>query len=152
MDDKKYLNEEAYQKAAKKLKGTGKVILIIGIVILLAGIICLITGFIKFSTGGLEAVDSFGTDVSGVTGGFTMFVIGMFVLGLGSLLTTIGGVMLFIGYQREIKAFTTQQAMPVVKETVKDVTPTVASAAGSIAKEVSKGIAEGKSEVNKEGE
>ena len=66
------------------------------------------------------------------------------------MLTMIGGIMLFVGYQREIKAFTTQQAMPVVKETVKDVTPTVASAAGSIAKEVSKGIEEGKSEIHKE--
>ncbi len=149
MEEKKYLNEENYQRAAKKLKSTGKVILIIGIIILLAGIVCLITGFIKFSTGGLDAVQSFGTDVSGVGNGFALFVIGMFGLFLGGLLATIGGVMLFVGYQREIKAFTTQQAMPVVKETVNEVTPTVASAAGSIAKEVSKGIAEGKEEAQK---
>ena len=150
MEEKKYLNEEKYQQAAKKLKNIGKIILIIGIIILIAGLGCLVTGFIKFGTGGFDAVQSFGTNTTGVQGGFALFVIGMFVFGFGSMLTMIGGIMLFIGYQREIKAFTTQQAMPVVKETVKDVTPTVATAAGSIAKEVSKGIAEGKAESQKE--
>ena len=152
MEENKYLNEENYQATAKKIKKIGKITLIIGIIILVIGIACTIGGFIGFGKG---SIDSFNTptydkpDVSGVGFGFLLFFLGMITDGLGTTLVMIGGVMLFIGYKREIRAFTTQQAMPVVKETVKDVTPTVASAAGSIAKEVSKGIAEGKSEVNK---
>ena len=153
MEENKYLNEEKYQATAKKLKSIGKTVLIIGIVILVIGVLCTIIGFIKFSMGGLDSVTNTNAfempDFSGVGFGFILFFIGMIADGIGSTMSMIGGVMLFIGYKREIHAFTTQQAMPVVKETVNDITPTVASSAGSIAKEVSKGLAEGKEEAKK---
>ena len=148
MEENKYLNEEKYQATAKKIKKIGKTVLLV------IGIVCTIIGFVTFSTTGINTVTSFTDDVpdfsglgSGVGLGFVLFLIGMFGDGIGSTLTMIGGVMLFIGYKREIQAFTTQQAMPVVKETVNDVTPTVSKAAGSVAKEISKGIMEAREEL-----
>ena len=156
MEDNKYLNEEKYQATAKKLKGIGKKVLIIGIIILVIGILCTIFGFITFMFSGASSVTSTEVfempDFSGVGIGVILFIVGMVLDGLGSTMSMVGGIMLFVGYQREIRAFTTQQAIPVVKETVNDITPTVATAAGSIAKEVSKGLAEGKEAAKSEDE
>ena len=48
MEDKKeYLNEEKFQKANKKVKTAGAVILLIGLCMLIGGIIILTTKIIK---------------------------------------------------------------------------------------------------------
>lgn len=63
----------------------------------------------------------------------------------------IGGMVIFMSCilaggiymttkQREMLAFTTQQAMPVGKEFIEEMTPTVAKSTGEIAKEISKNI------------
>lgn len=70
--------------------------------------------------------------------------LGGFISVAGFALIIAGGVMAYIAHRREITAYTTQQTMPIKKETINDITPTVADAAGTIAKSVSQGFEEGK--------
>lgn len=156
MEEKKYLNEENYQKTNVKVKRTGKILLIVGIILLILGIVLVVLGFTgvgsTFSNGIQQAdMDNINNDqmAKGIFSNFGLLAGGGFITVLGFSVITTGGLILFFAHRREIAAYTTQQAMPVVKETVSEVTPTVASAAGSIAKEISKGIAEGKEEAQK---
>ena len=150
---KKYLNEENYQKNNAKVKRTGKIILVIGIILFILGIVLIILGFTGFGStisNGIQSADLNNIDNAqigkGIFSSFGLFAGGGFISVLGFSAITTGGIILLIAHRREISAYATQQAMPVVKETVSEVTPTVASAAGSIAKEVSKGIKEGMKE------
>ena len=65
-------------------------------------------------------------------------------------LASVGGMMLFISYRREITAYSTQQVMPVAKEGIEEMTPLAAKsaekmapAAGKVAEEVARGIKKG---------
>lgn len=51
---------------------------------------------------------------------------------------------MFVGHQREITAYTTQQVMPVAKEGIKKMAPTIGDAAGTIAKGIKEGLSEDK--------
>lgn len=55
----------------------------------------------------------------------------------------ISGSIYMFGKRREILAFTTQQVMPVAKETIDEMAPTIGKAGESIAKGITKGIKEG---------
>ena len=146
MENKKYLNEEEYQKNAAKLKKIGKIVLIIGIVMLVVGIILIITGFISFGTTGASLVndgDNIVGATKGILGGVGVFAIGTFLCPIGFGTTVAGGAILYIAHQREIQAFTTQQDMPIIKESIEEMTPTTSKAAGTVAKEIAKGIKEG---------
>lgn len=77
-----------------------------------------------------------------------LFALGGFISSAGFVLLIVGGVMAYMAYRREITAYTTQQTMPIKKETINDITPTVADAAGTIAKSVSQGFEEGKKETD----
>ena len=79
-----------------------------------------------------------------------LFIIGLCISGLGFPMIIVGGILLLVAHNREIKAFAAQSTIPVAKEVVDDVTPTVSKAVGSVAKEVSKGIKEGIEEANNE--
>ena len=173
MEEKKYLNEEQYQKTVVKIKKIGKPLLIIGIILLVIGIILSIIGFTGYSSGifkGASGIfdsiensayndDPYNTFSSGTKSisstasslgvYFALFAIGGVVGFIGFGLTVAGAIMLIVAHQREVKEFAAQSTLPVTKEIVDDVTPTVSKAAGSIAKEVSKGIAEGKEEIKK---
>ena len=118
---KEYLSEEQYQRANKKVKTAGVIMMLIGITAIVVGIVMLVVG--------KESVRMFG---------------GMpIVLGLG--VTTWGCmVRFFIGNQREISAYMAQQQMPVAKEGIEKMAPTV----GGAAKEIAKGIKEGINEAD----
>lgn len=77
-----------------------------------------------------------------------IYALGGFVSSAGFVLLIVGGVMAYMAHRREITAYTTQQTMPIKKETINDITPTVADAAGTIAKSVSQGFEEGKKETD----
>ncbi len=139
--EKEYLSEEEYQKNAKKLKKTGKIILIIGVCILALGFIFLVLGFLGFGSvfGGVDDMQRVG---KGIFGGFGLMALGGILDSIGSTVILIGGVIMFIAHRREITAFTTQQVMPVAKEGIEKMAPTV----GVVAKEITKGIKEGLNE------
>lgn len=117
MNNKKYLDEAENQRISNKLNKIGKVLLIIG------GI-----GFLTCS------VLIFGFEVPQI-GILWIAFFGVIVAGL---------IMLFVGNQRKISAYMTQQQIPVAKEAIDEMAPTVGSAAGEIAKGVVKGINEAK--------
>ena len=104
---------------------------------------------------GEEFVNSMKESVTSVTDSskdsFTsvgLYALGGFVSSAGFVLLIVGGVMAYMAHRREITAYTTQQTMPIKKETINDITPTVADAAGTIAKSVSQGFEEGKKETD----
>ena len=140
MEQEKYLSEEKYQETNKKVKKISKTLLIIGAILLVIGIIMIIVAFVNFKNSERKAMDSF-TSVG-------LYVLGGFVSSAGFVLLIVGGVMAYIAHRREITAYTTQQTMPIKKETINDITPTVADAAGTIAKSVSQGFEEGKKETD----
>ena len=168
MEQEKYLSEEKYQETNKKVKKTSKTLLIIGAILLVIGIIMIIVAFVNFNNNLTnmfdsynsgddkefndsmkETVTSFMTDNSDDS--FTsvgLYALGGFVSSAGFVLLIVGGVMAYMAHRREITAYTTQQTMPIKKETINDITPTVADAAGTIAKSVSQGFEEGKKETD----
>ena len=147
MEKKEYLNEEEYLKNAKKLKGIGKIALIIGIATLALGFILLVLGFTGIGKAGADSIGSFDTNPSGIIssafGGFGMFALGALTLSAGFTVTIVGIVISVIAHRREITAFAVQQTMPIAQEGIEKMTPTVSNAAGSLAQSITKGIKEG---------
>ena len=150
MDNKKYLDEEQYQRSAKKLSKIGMIVLIVGLVMLVLGVIFLILGFAGFGKTGVGIASDFdsGQTAKGIFGGFGLFALGGFLNSFGGFTTIVGGIIMFVAHRREITAFTTQQVMPVAKEGIEEIAPTIGNAAGEIAKGIKKGI----NEANKEDE
>ena len=147
MEKKEYLNEEEYLKNAKKLKGTGKTILIIGIVALILGVVFIGLGILGFGKTATDSIGSFDSDLSGAVGGafgsFGLFILGGFLTSLGFAGTIAGGMVSLIAHRREITAFTVQQTMPIAQEGIEKMTPTISNAAGSLAQSITKGIKDG---------
>ena len=136
MEEKKYLNEEDYQRYTTKLKKVGKILLIVGLILFVVSIGLIVAGSITFgSTVVTENVNS-------VLGGMGLFAIGGFMSVFTFAMAGVGGMILFIAHRREITAYTTQQVMPIAKEGAEEIAP----AAGKVAKEVAKGVKEGLSE------
>lgn len=144
MAENKYLNEEKYQQNVKKLKGTGKIVLTIGIVMLILGAVFLVLGFIGFGSAGLNitAGNEVEQAAKGAFGGFGLIALGGFLDTTGLFVTGIGGMLLILAHRREITAFTTQQVMPVAKEGIDEMAPTIGNAAGEIAKGIKKGLSD----------
>lgn len=143
MENKKYLNEDSYQKSNQKVKKIGKTLLIIGIITLVIGFVISALGFMNF---GSTFTDVMGPEqmAKGAFGRMGILVLGGIINSVGFLLTISGGIVLLVAHRREITAYGVQQVMPVAKEGIEEVTPTVANAAGSIAESISKGIENGK--------
>ena len=144
MEEKKYLNEEDYQRHTAKLKKIGKILLIVGLALLVISIIIIIIGSITF---GSTMVTE---NASSALGGMGLFAVGSFGSVFSFGLAAVGGMILLIAHRRDITAYTTQQVMPIAKEGIEEMTPTMskvaekmAPAAGTVAKEVAKGIKEG---------
>ncbi len=144
MEEKKYLNEEDYQRYTAKLKKVGKILLIVGLIIFVLSIGLIVAGSITF--GSTVVTENAGSAL----GGMGLFAIGGFLSVFSFAIEGVGGMILFIAHRREITAYTTQQIMPVAKEGIEEMTPTMskvaedmAPAAGKVAKEVAKGIKEG---------
>lgn len=147
MEKKEYLNEEEYLKNAKKLKGTGKIVLLIGVIALILGVVFLVLGFAGFGKAATDSIGSFDTDPSNVVGGafgsIGLFALGGFTTSIGFTVMMVGGIILFIAHRREITAFTVQQTMPLAQEGIEKMTPTISNAAGSLAQSITKGIKDG---------
>ena len=144
MEEKKYLNEEDYQRYTAKLKKVGKILLIVGLALFIISIGLIVAGSITF---GSTAVTE---NVNSALGGMGLFAIGSFMSVFSFGMAGIGGMILFIAHRREITAYTTQQVMPIAKEGIEEMTPTIAKAsekmapaAGKVAEEVTKGIKKG---------
>ena len=104
---------------------------------------------------GREFVDSMKESATSVTDSSKNSFNSVMLIGLGGFISVAGfaliiagGGMTYMAHRREITAYTTQQTMPIKKETINDITPTVADAAGTIAKSVSQGFEEGKKETD----
>lgn len=162
------------KKTSKTLLIIGAILLVIGIIMIIAAFVNLknsernvmdsfnnsasnmfdsFNNSINNDDDGEEFVNSMKESVTSVTDSskdsFTsvgLYALGGFVSSAGFVLLIVGGVMAYIAHRREITAYTTQQTMPIKKETINDITPTVADAAGTIAKSVSQGFEEGKKE------
>ena len=160
------------KKTSKTLLIIGAILLVIGIIMIIAAFVNLKNSerkamnsfnnnltnmFDSYNSGDdkelndsmKETVTSFMTD--NADDSFTsvgLYALGGFVSSAGFVLLIVGGVMAYIAHRREITAYTTQQTMPIKKETINDITPTVADAAGTIAKSVSQGFEEGKKETD----
>ena len=151
MEEKEYLSEERYQKSNTKVNKTGKILLIVGAAVLVIGIVLLIIGGIGMGNtmiGGLgtvmdSAYDKMQDMANGAFGNFTLFAIGGTLCSLGFGLMVVGGIVILIGHRREIKAYATQQTMPIEKETIEKMAPTYGDAAQKIAKGIVTGIKEG---------
>ena len=163
------------KKTSKILLIIGAILLVIGIIMIITGFISFKNAQNKamnsFNNSASNLFDSFNNSINNddgeefvnsmkesVTAGtdssmdsFTsvgLYALGGFVSSAGFVLLIVGGVMAYMAHRREITAYTTQQTMPIKKETINDITPTVADAAGTIAKSVSQGFEEGKKETD----
>lgn len=150
MQNGKYLNEEKYQQNKEKIKRVGKILLIVGITTLVIGIILLILGFVGFGKTATSTVSNFDFDMKSTTssifGSFGLFVAGGFLTSIGFMVTIGGVVATVIAHQREIKAFTVQQTMPIAQEGVEAMAPTIGHAAQTISEGIAKGIENAKKE------
>lgn len=164
------------KKTSKTLLIIGAILLVIGIMMIIAAFVNFKNSERKamdsFNNSASNLFDSFNNSINNdddgeefvnsmkesVTAGtdssrdsFTsvgLYALGGFVSSAGFVLLIVGGVMAYIAHRREITAYTTQQTMPIKKETINDITPTVADAVGTIAKSVSQGFEEGKKETD----
>ena len=148
-----YLNEEWYQENAKKLKQIGKIVLIIGLVTLVVSFIMIFLVFLGFGrtvTSGIASNEIGNVDnaqmAKGAFGGIGLVALGGFINFAGLVISAIGGIIMVIAHNREIKAFTTQQIMPVAQEGIEKMAPTIGNAAGTIAQSIALGIKEGMKE------
>ena len=163
------------KKTSKTLLIIGAILLVIGIIMIIAGFISFKNAQNKamnsFNNSASNLFDSFNNSINNDDGeefvnsmkesvtartdsskdSFTsigLFALGGFISSAGFVLLIVGGVMAYMAHRREITAYTTQQTMPIKKETINDITPTVADASGTIAKSVSQGFEEGKKETD----
>lgn len=133
MNKNEYLSEEKYQKIKKLLITLGFISLAVGIILLILAII------VKIPDNNSALADPNWWRNSKISGDaeskkallfFFSFVFGIML-----------PAMLFgTAYKREIKAFNTQQEMPVKQETIEKMAPSVGEAAGTVAKGIKKGL------------
>ena len=162
------LSEENYQKANKKVKLIGIIIMTLGLLLIAGGIYFLITASNMNvpDMGDSNWFDASSNQMHTQSSGMFMIIPGIF-------LTVVGVMVRFVmGNQRKIMAYQMQQMMPLVtegaekmvptatkitKEVAEEMTPTVTKLAkemskemapvyGEVAKEITKGIKEGMKE------
>ena len=136
MENKKYLNEEDYQRYNAKVKKVGKILLIVGLVLFVISIALIVIGSINF---GNSAISN--NEKTALTG-MGLFAIGSFGSVFSFAIVGAGAMCLMVAHRREITAYTTQQVMPIAKEGTEEMAP----AAGKVAEEITKGIKKGLSE------
>ena len=151
--EKKYLNEEEYIRNNKKVNRVGKVVLITGIILIIFAVLLMVISFLGLKNtvnvyNFNSTDDSFNLVTNSMFGSFGLFAIAVFLSFIGFTCLMFGAVLTLTSHRREITAYTTQQAMPIVKETMDEVTPSAAKAAGTVAKEVTKGVKEALNEEN----
>ena len=125
------LSEENYQKANKKVKLIGLIIMTLGLLLIAGGIYFLITAN---NMNVPEMSDSNWFNAS--SNQMHTQSSGMFMIIPGIFLTIVGIMVRFVmGNQRKIMAYQMQQMMPLVSEGAEKMVPT--------AKKIAKGIKEG---------
>ena len=133
MEDKKYLNEEDYQRYNTKVKKVGKILLVVGFILLVISIVLIVIGAVGFGNNALLENEK------GALGGMGLFAIGSFMSVFSFAIASAGGMCLMVAHRREITAYTTQQVMPIAKEGAEEMAPT----AGKVAEEITKGVKKG---------
>ena len=112
MDNKEYLNEEQYQKTAKKMARIGLPLLIFGAVAFISSI----------------PLSNFSIELAAMAG-----FLGIACLG-------IGGSLFSSSKQRAMSAFYAQSQMPIAQEAIEKMAPSAGVAAKEIAKGVKEGL------------
>ena len=146
----KYLNESNYQKTKSKLRILGVILLFLGLIALIASIVLVILGFTHMGNSvvsGFNNIES-GSEHTGLVVGmsksFGFTSAGFFVGFIGFVFFIAGIFILTLASRREIIAFNAQQALPVEREIIDEITPTAAKSAEEIARGIKKGLKEGK--------
>ncbi len=130
--ENKYLNEEQYQKANRKIKIAGTIVIVLGLALLGFGIYTLIMSN-KIVEPSMTSSNWFSVSSSKMK----MQSMGMFMV-IPSIFVIIVGCMIrfVIPNQRQIMAYKLQQMIPLTKEGVEEMTPTMKK----VASEITKGI------------
>ena len=130
--ENKYLNEEQYQKANRKIKIAGTIVIVLGLALLGFGIYTLIMSS-KIVEPSMNSSNWFSVSSSKMK----MQSMGMFMV-IPSIFVIIVGCMIrfVIPNQRQIMAYKLQQMIPLTKEGVEEMTPTMKK----VASEITKGI------------
>lgn len=133
MNKNEYLSEEKYQKIKKLLITLGFISLSVGIILLILAIIVKIPD----NNSTLADPNWWGNSKIRSDAESKKALLFFFSFVFGIMLPA----MLFgTAYKREIKAFNTQQEMPVKQETLEKMAPSVGEAAGTVAKGIKKGL------------
>ena len=126
------LNEEKYRKAKNKLNMVGKCLLIIGGVSLLAGIICLFVGMSKIWAAPSPEFPA-------------VMIVGIILMGFGSIGTGAGLILLLISHARAIGSFAAQTTLPLAKDVSEyaadKIAPSIGRGLTNVVKPVATGIA-----------
>ncbi|MBQ6282313.1 MAG: hypothetical protein IJK66_02100 [Bacilli bacterium] len=132
MMENKYLSEEQYQKANRKIKIAGTIVIVLGLALLGFGIYTLIMSN-KIVEPSMTSSNWFSVSSSKMK----MQSMGMFMV-IPSIFVIIVGCMIrfVIPNQRQIMAYKLQQMIPLTKEGVEEMTPTMKK----VASEITKGI------------
>ena len=130
--ENKYLSEEQYQKANRKIKIAGTIVIVLGLALLGFGIYTLIMSN-KIVEPSMTSSNWFSVSSSKMK----MQSMGMFMV-IPSIFVIIVGCMIrfVIPNQRQIMAYKLQQMIPLTKEGVEEMTPTMKK----VASEITKGI------------
>lgn len=135
MNNNEYLTEERYNKANKKIKLAGVIILLVGLAIIGFGVYMLIVANSMSipKMGEPNWFDASSAQSSKQFAGGALCIVGFFV-------TVVGCIVRFvIPNQRNIAAYQAQQMRPVAQEGIEKIAPS----AGVAAKEIAKGVKEG---------
>ena len=113
------LNEEAYEKANRKVKVIGLIIMVLGLLLVAGGIYYLYTSStMKLPEFGDSTYYTVRTEQMHIKSS------GLFMLLPGIFLTIVGIMVRFVmGNQRKIMAYQMQQMIPVVKESAREMAP-----------------------------
>ena len=135
MNNNEYLTEERYNKANKKIKFAGVIILLVGLAIIGFGVYMLIVANSMSipKMGEPNWFDMSSAQSSKQFTGGALCIVGFFVTVVGCMVRFV------IPNQRNIAAYQAQQMRPVVQEGIEKISPS----AGVAAKEIAKGIKEG---------
>ncbi len=133
MNKNEYLSEEKYQKIKKLLITLGFISLAVGIILLILAII------VKIPDNNSALADPNWWKNSEIRSDAESKKVLLFFFSF--VFSVMLPAMLFgTAYKREIKAFNTQQEMPVKQETIEKMAPSVGEAAGTVAKGIKKGL------------
>lgn len=132
MNKKEYLSEEKYQKIKKILITLGFISLAVGVILLVLAILVKVPEEPSLGDPNWWGNSKISSDAESKKALLFFF---SFVFGI-----MLPAMLFGTAYKREIKAFNTQQEMPVKQETIEKMAPSVGEAAGTVVKGIKKGL------------